>query len=229
MKALSPAYTPPNRKKIAGVLLDNVHENLSSGKLPPGSTLLMDGWKNDSNNTKHVVAMLKAGEDYKFVGSWDITAIRKTAQELLRICEEAKKKCVEKFKSEPQSVVTGSAANMLCFARQPGLYHSRCASHSAELLSKDIISEVSDHLQFSVQLIQKKFVHPDLEKLLLKEGGKRVILPAATRWCSHRNSMSYFLENLSHMKKIIAEAGESDLSCLKDIGIWQNCSMIGPL
>lgn len=49
--------------------------------------------------------------------------------------------------------------------------------------------------------------NPDtkLENMLVKNGGTRIVLPAETRWCSHRDSCNNFLKNLPIMKKIVAE------------------------
>lgn len=52
--------------------------------------------------------------------------------------------------------------------------------------------------------VQKEFKKTSLEDRLLKAGGRKPILPCATRWTSQRNSAESFLANLSTMKTVTA-------------------------
>lgn len=63
MKTLRPAYTDliPGRKKLSTTLLNSCYENFiksERNKSGKESSILCDGWKNSSNNTKTVVTML---------------------------------------------------------------------------------------------------------------------------------------------------------------------------
>ena len=50
----------------------------------------------------------------------------------------------------------------------------------------------------------KEFKSPSLERQLLNLGGRRVALPADTRWCSYRDSYRCYLANLIPMRTIIS-------------------------
>lgn len=56
-----------------------------------------------------------------------------------------------------------------------------------------------------VVIVLKEFKQCDLEKLIVRRGGKRIKLPCETRWCSFRNALMSLLDNISYMRIIAAE------------------------
>nr|CAH7750006.1 unnamed protein product [Callosobruchus chinensis] len=81
------------------------------------------------------------------------------------------------------------------------MWHSTCNSHTGNLLAKDMLDK---KLVDNVVLVLKEFKQPDLEKMVVLKGGRRIKLPAETRWCSYRDSFKSLIENLAHMKEISA-------------------------
>jgi len=62
------------------------------------------------------------------------------------------------------------------------IWHLTCNSHTANLLAKDLVSKV---ITGQVKTVLKAFHEPDVEKDLLAKGGRRIIMPCDTRWCTY--------------------------------------------
>lgn len=57
IQTIRPSYKLPCRKTLSTVLLDKVHEEIlvnNKNNASPYASLLIDGWKNSSNNTNNV-------------------------------------------------------------------------------------------------------------------------------------------------------------------------------
>lgn len=83
--------------------------------------------------------------------------------------------------------------------RSVSLWHSTCSSHTANLLAKDVVDK---DINKQIVSILKEFKIVDLEALLIKEGGTKVVLPIDIRWCIYRNSYVSFIKNLPFMKRV---------------------------
>lgn len=81
MHELRPAYKPPCRQTLSGSLLDAVHKLTVEHDLlniNAETVLVIDGWKNSSNNTKNVVVMLQTADGkMAFLESYDFTGNNK--------------------------------------------------------------------------------------------------------------------------------------------------------
>lgn len=138
---LRPAYKPPGRRVIGSCLLDEVHEKFcTSTTFKPTSVLLIDGWKNESNNTKNVAAMLHtANGEAMFLESWNLSGECETGEKLAEIVTFSKELAKSNFKTDVFAVVTDNAANMMKMGRISDLWHMTCNSHTGQLLAKDIV------------------------------------------------------------------------------------------
>lgn len=58
-------------------------------------------------------------------------------------------------------------------------------------------------------MILKEFKRSDLEKSLVDKGGSRIQLPCETRWFMYRDTYTFVLNNLQHMRIIAAEASNN--------------------
>lgn len=90
--ALRPAYSPPNRKKIAGPLLEKIHHKIEDQnqnlvqKMNKEAVLLIDGWMNSSSNRHNVNTMMSTADDQKvFLESYDISESNGTSLNLCTI------------------------------------------------------------------------------------------------------------------------------------------------
>ena len=203
-----PNYTPPSRHFLNTSLLDIVYAdilNRNSSLVDENSVLLLDGWKNSSKNEKYVVGLIHNVNGEKiFLNSGDFTEKSKTALALKDVVEKATVDIKEKYNTNVFAVVSDNVSSMLCMGKMIDSWHLTCNSHSGDLLAKAVVNH-----SFSTKVTQvlKTFKSSQLERKLTKLGGKRIVLPGDTRWCSYRDAFRYCLENLNFMRHIIIKEG----------------------
>jgi len=204
-QTLRPAYKPPSRKVLSSRLLNEVHNNIcSSLRFRSDSVLLIDGWKNEAANTKNVACLLhSATGEAVFLESFDLTGIRETGEELADIIEQCLKLALEKYQTHIYAVVTDNAANMMKMGRLTTIWHLTCNSHTANLLAKDLVSKA---ITGQVKTVLKAFHGPDVEKELLAKGGRRIMMPCDTRWCTYRDSFRNLQSNIPAMENVLASS-----------------------
>ncbi|XP_073840169.1 insulator binding factor 1 [Musca autumnalis] len=100
---MQPSYKPPSRKRLAGPLLDAVHQEqieLNSKFLNEGgySVLLIDGWKNSASNTKNVAALLHNCDHRIFLESYDFSNTRETSENLVEVVKKAISLAKDRYK-----------------------------------------------------------------------------------------------------------------------------------
>lgn len=120
VKALRPIYNPPNRKRLATTLVDNVHEKIEQRnseamtRMNKQATLLIDGWQNSSSNRHNVVTMLATAEDEKFfLESYDFSSERETGLNLFKAVENSVSLAKERYGIDVYAVASDNAANMV--------------------------------------------------------------------------------------------------------------------
>lgn len=207
-KKMRPAYQVPARKTVANVLIDKVHDKVhESTKIGPYSVMLIDGWKNEANNTKNVAVFLHnaLGSSEKsetvFLDAWDLSGEAETGDRLCEIVKEASTIAKLRFNSDVYCTVSDNAANMVRMSKDHNLWHSACNSHTANLLAKDLLP---GNISTRIVSVLKAFKQTDREHDLVENGGSRVVLPADTRWCSQRDACVSLKTNLSAMRKVAA-------------------------
>lgn len=187
MQALRPAYAIPNRKRIAGPLLDKVHQKIENQNLnlvrsmDNESVLLIDGWSNSSANHHYIVIMMATADDKKvFLESYNISETNETSLNLCDIVNQAVELAKTKYNTNIYAVVSDNARNMTCMGgllqANSGLMFTTCHSHIGNLLAKDVVELRKCSTMFSkVMLVQKDFRKPGLEAILKKSGGKKAV------------------------------------------------------
>lgn len=205
VRSLRPSYKIPGRKALSTTLLDCAYEksveSASQSICGGDSVLLIDGWKNTSNNSKMVVTMVhNAKGGHAFVGAWDLTQESETGDKLAEIVEESIEIAKQMYNTTIYAVVSDNAAAMLKMGRTVQIWHSNCSSHTANLLALDILDE---DLTRKVKSIITEFKHPDFERALVKKGGTRMQKPIDTRWCTYRDSYACVIKNIHMMRLLI--------------------------
>lgn len=213
IKALRPAYKPPQRLQLAGKLLDKAHENILKrntdliNKMDKKVTLLIDGWQNSAANRHCVVTMLSTSNDQKvFLESFDFSSLRETGLNLSDALNRSIELAKERYDAEIYAVLSDNAYNMQSMgatAQSMDLLYSTCNSHSANLLAGDVLkTSKNSKIMDKVMIVQKEFKKTSLEDRLLKAGGRKPVLSCSTRWTSQRNAVNSFAKNLSTMKTV---------------------------
>lgn len=211
--ALRPSYGIPNRRRLAGTLLDETHDKIVQQnvdlveKMGKQATLMIDGWQNSSANKHNVVTMLATANDQKvMLESFDTSAVRDTTENIVDLVEKSVCLAKERYDAEVYACITDNARNMTSMGAQIGIFFTTCNAHTGNLLAGDIlISKKYVQTMAKVLVVQKDFRRPPLESRLLIAGGKKAVLSCITRWTSQRGAGVSFLRNLAFMKKVAAE------------------------
>lgn len=211
--ALRPSYEIPNRRRLAGALLDKTHEKIEQRnvdlvkKMGKQATLLIDGWQNSSANKHNIVTMLATANDQKvMLESFDTSAVRDTTENLVNIVEKSIDLAKERYDTEIIACLSDNAYNMTSMGAKIGIPFSTCNAHTGNLLAGDILkSKKYTQTMAKVLVVQKDFRRSPLETRLLVAGGKKAVLSCVTRWTSQRGAAESFLKNLPFMKKVAAD------------------------
>lgn len=234
---LSPAYAPPNRRALAGHLLDDVYAHTkaqmdriikeAAGQL----TLVTDGWTNQrvESLTNYVVSTRKHSI---FVDS-EVVTERHTGE----VIESGITRILEELGGQKAvvAVVTDSAANMRkawpeLQSRYPGLLTLGCASHQVNLLVGDIlkVSTLATTLNNALHVIRYFKSSPartnELNKAASRLEERRVALklPAATRWQGKMEATRSLIQNKPYVQAVLA----NQTACLgtsvttKNMALW---------
>lgn len=112
INALRPAYNPPNRRQLAGNLLNKTYDKMEMRNSENKRvTLLLDGWKNSSANRHYVVAMLATSNDEKVIlETFDFSSVRETTLNLIEASNKAIAK--ERYDATVYAILTDNAFNM---------------------------------------------------------------------------------------------------------------------
>lgn len=115
VSALRPSYQIPNRRRLAGSLLDKAHDKIEKSKsktiakMDKQATLLIDGWENSAANKHNVVVMLATANDEKvMLESFDTSAERDTAKNLVEIVKKSVDLAKQRYEAEVYACVTVS-------------------------------------------------------------------------------------------------------------------------
>lgn len=105
------------------------------------------------------------------------------------------------------------------------LLHSRCHAHIANLLLKDLGKEFKIIPTIdSIKPVLKEFNKPKLAANLKSAGGNAIRMPFEVRWCSYRNTIQNYVDNLTHFKTLAAEIDSSAAKVLFDEAVTKACN-----
>lgn len=161
----------------------------------------MAGKMNLAIGTKTIGTMLHGAinKERAYLKAWDFTLLRETAINLADVVDEAINIAKKEFNAKVYCVVSDNASNMGAMGRKVDVWHSTCMSHTGNLLAKSMINQ---DLNAKVNKVLKEFKNPELEKLVVNAGGKRISTACETRWCSYRDSYRSYIDNLQFMTDI---------------------------
>lgn len=202
IEGLRPGYKPPNRKAIAGRLLDTIHEEVldeMKGKISMKDTLVLtqDGWSSVQNDPI-IAHSFFDGEKNHLLNLKDSGTNKKDADYCFELLDEAIQEIQRDLNKQVFGVCTDNEAKMvklrqLVRKKYPNMIVYGCGAHYLNLLQGDV--ENPAVLKHIIQ-IQKHFRNVHAAHGQLKEkGGCQPQLPNDTRWNSNVDCLDTFIRN----------------------------------
>ena len=106
---LRPGYSPPNRKDLAGHLLNSVYEQVNEHIVEDTRgkdvTLVQDGWS-DIDNNPVIATSIHTGSKTNFLNAVDTGSNKKTASFCASLFQKAMSEAETKFQCRTVGVVT---------------------------------------------------------------------------------------------------------------------------
>ena len=178
---LRPGYSPPNRKILAGNLLNTVHERINEhiceqtrGK---EVTLIQDGWS-DIHNNPVIATSIHTGSKSYFLNAVDTGANKKTASFCAELFQSAISEAEAKFDCRTIGVVTDNERKMESMSRKlcevdNSLITYGCSSHLLNLLGQDVTPQ---QVINPIVDVSKYFINHQLQALSFLNSRNKVQL-----------------------------------------------------
>lgn len=203
-------YKPPCRRTLATTVILSVYNDVieHKKKILRGtySVLLLDGWKNKSNNKKYLVFTLRNIHVTQiFLSFCNISTESEDGENVSEHINDAIRFAKEVYDTNVFAIITDNDAKVVRAGRlavtieNEELLQCTCSSHSANLL---IGSIVDDSFLAKVREIINAFKDPKLEDYILKRGGTILVNFPDTRFCYARDSFESVLKNLAILKEV---------------------------
>lgn len=181
---LDPEYKIPCRQTLSTTIVEGIHngitQSLKTSYGKSNGTLMIDGWKNSSNNTKTVTAIIKlhSGKEI-FVKSYNFSDIPENHLNLLEVVTESSRIAKELFDVTFNAMTTDNAANMIKTGKETNLIAYGCKAHAGNLYLNDVHDA---SLYAEVHKIMVLFKHTRLQANVRSSGGSSIYLAGETRW-----------------------------------------------
>lgn len=118
MNLLRPGYNPPNRKELAGPLLDTISEKVDimmTSELAQEDrliTILQDGWSSIKNDPI-IATSIHTGKNSYLLSTIDCKMKKKTAEYCLAVAVDSIKTCENKFGKKVFAICTDNENKMV--------------------------------------------------------------------------------------------------------------------
>jgi hypothetical protein len=196
IRELRPEYQAPCARTLSKGLLDKLHDQfMEDSKFPVKNygTLMLDGWKNSSNNSKEVAATIKPRKGREiFIGSYDFTDKSENQNTLRDIMCVAANQSETLFNIEVDSVCTDNVYSMRAAARDTNFVNYGCKAHVGDLMLGDMANKT---LKSEVREIVVCFRKPSLQERILQLGGSHIYYAGTTRLVSLKNIIYKVITN----------------------------------
>lgn len=210
---LRPGYKLPNRRQVAGNLLEDVYASIKTKMHQElnGKTVCMslDGWRNIRNESIICICVTEAEEKVcHLIDTVDTEGNSHTSEYLLQLAIKSIEKC-NTFGCKVRSFVTDNAANMGKMRRElskkieADIITYGCSAHLLNLFAHDIEeTEVKD----KVKRVIKYFRNSHYPAAKYKEaGGKALVLPQDVRWNTLSDCLQSYIDNWHILSKVCSE------------------------
>ena len=215
IELLRPGYLPPNRKALAGPLLEKTHGeielNMQEDLHQKEVTLIQDGWS-DIHNTPVIASSIHAEDKSYFLSAEQTGANKKTKEYCATIALDAINQCKTKYNCNVKGLVTDNEKKMVAMRtilkeEKPDIIVYGCASHWCNLLGQDITPA---SVIKQVVEVNKFFRNHHIPNSLLSDitGSVKPQLPNETRWNSQIECCKSYIRNRPYMMLICAQNEE---------------------
>lgn len=216
LNILKPGYNSPNRKRIAGDLLNAASDRLeqevkmaiknSTGPI----TLSQDGWSNVRNDPILATSLHVDGKCYLYDAK-DCEDEQKTSEYCALSAIDAIKSIEEKYEKKVFAIVTDNENKMLKMRKIvtekfPDVFTFGCNSHYLNLVEQAIApSNIIAHIRDIHKFFRN---HHRPHSWLKKKNGKTPQLDTCTRWNSQLDCLETFIANFKLYNEITNEHEE---------------------
>lgn len=218
VKRLRPAYAEkmPGRKMLSNSLLNRAYENCVKNNTPSvgrESILLLDSWKNETRNTRTVVSVLGAVKKPRiFMNSSEIPdAETKDQEEYNEVIKTTIQSAKEIYKTDLYAAVLPEITpNLMLSEVTSPLWYIKCNSSVINSLAMEILesSRVTNCVPY-LDAVLKELKRLNLDGMLVRSGGLKIVLPRRSSWTSLQDSFLCFMNNLMPIREILEDAQNS--------------------
>lgn len=185
IKALNPGYKLPDRKTISNSLLNKCFDNLVQQEhceKTEKATLLIDGWKNEANNIKQVVAMIKIRPSGKelLLKAYDLSREKIDALKVGEVMRDACEYGEKLFNLKIDSFISDNDFTMRRAGKDSMLIDYGCLAHEGNLFVHDVYDEKL-YEKVHLMLVEYKS-NTKLQSHISDLGGKKVYIKGQTRY-----------------------------------------------
>jgi hypothetical protein len=180
---LDPDYKIPCGKTLKGKLLNNLVEEQKKSRVrdvKTFGTLMLDGWRNPSSNTKEEAFLVRPrddGDDF-FLVSANFTTLKENTENLVEAIKDAIEIAEKEYGIIIDSIITDNAFNMRAAANRINAISYGCKAHVANLALIDVTDLVLKEDVRSVVICYRK---PGLAKRVIDLGGTALCYASAVR------------------------------------------------
>lgn len=203
--SLNPNAKIVTSEQLSGPLLDLVYSKFHKDmNISPLSVLLIDGWKNDSTNTKNVTAMIKTeSNETIFLDNYELTSSKDVVQEMTDITKMCIIEAYEQFKTTVYAVIMGNSCSLVKMDELSEVWQFPCNSHVLKMLTKDYISP--DFMNTVCKILKQLnliFKDEELEKKISGEN----------RWSNIKCILEYCITNIATIQAVLSSESTTKLS-----------------
>lgn len=210
--ALNPNAKTVTSQQLSGPLLDLVYSKFHKDiNISPMSVLLIDGWKNDSTNTKNVTAMIKTeSNETIFLDNYELTSSKDLVQELTDITKVCIIEAYEQFKTTVYAAILGNSCSLVKMDELTAIWQFPCNSHVLKILTKEYIS--TDFMNTVCKILKQLNIIFKDEELERKISGEN-------RWSNIKCILEYCITNIATIQAVLSSDSTSmklskDYKCL---------------
>jgi Protein of unknown function (DUF 659) len=206
LQKLRPSYKPPHSNTLKSTLLEMVYKKkVEQGyqKQKRYGTLMLDGWKNSTNQQKNITMIVKPRYGCEiFLKSFDFTTQSETSENIKQVIFDACESSEVLYNISIEALVSDNAAAMVKAGKESNLIFYICCAHTGNLAVGDIVNY---ELTESVRSLLIDFRRTALQQWIIEAGGTKLYVANQTRWKGQLDELKLCVKNRAFMKQAAAK------------------------